>query len=183
MKSIRTVEVFCILFLCSVLISCEENTPTPPTGKQTEDLKEKALALSSFLTANYSEGDSLFFETESGATEGFVVKQNDFEELTEIIEVEVGEEFTTCVAGYRMQTILQSKSNVVMVLMFYMLGEKENEIDGTVVINDVYSTERSSTAIDDCTLSITIEDKECTLKKGVGITSIINGSQCWNLLQ
>lgn len=151
--------------------------------EQTKELKETAIELASFLTDNYSQGDSIFFNTDDGAIEGFVVEQNYYEELTELIEPEEGEEVGIYVTGYKMQTILRSKNNTIMVQLFCTREGKGICIDGAVVINNQYSTSRSDIETTAASISIKVGNQTCVLQKGIGITNVRNGQYSWSLPQ
>lgn len=181
MKATKLLFAFCIL--CCALIACKGKNPEAPSEEQEKELKEKALELATFLTTNYTERDRIFFKTENGTTENFVVLQNYFNELSEIIEAEEGEECSIYVAGYKMQTVLQSKNTIIMVQLFHMLDDEKQYTDGTVVINQQYSTSRSNITAADDYITIKIDDNTCILKKDIGITKIYSSTRSWELVR
>lgn len=193
----KTTKLFLGILLCCTLFSCggSGNRPEEPTQEEQNEMKEKALELATFLTDNYSVGDSVFFTTETGEKEGFVVSQNRFEELNEIIEGEgeepeeddindEGEEpFSVVAAGYKMVTKLQNTSNTILIELFYMSENGKAYTDGAIVLNNKWSTERSYVTVNDETVTIRQSDRSCTMQKNIGIISIFVNKHYWNLIQ
>ena len=72
----RTKILFSLYILCCALISCDGrgNNLKEPTQMEFEQLKAEAIELATYLTDNYTVGDSIFFKTETGETEGFIVE-------------------------------------------------------------------------------------------------------------
>ena len=103
-----------LLFAASAvcLISC--NDPLP-TQEELKALEEKAFELRTFLTDNYTEGDSIFFQRETGEIEGFVVKANycDRSDVSIPPEGYIGK-FDIVTTDYKLRTYLKSAENVVI---------------------------------------------------------------------
>lgn len=195
----KRIKLLSLCILCFALMSCngKGNNPEEPTQVDSKQLKAKALELATYLTNNYTVGDSIFFKTETGETEEFIVELNNFEELTEIVEAEGGdkemgdddndvegqETFSTNVVGYKMYTALQSKNTHIQAQLFYMLEDGKTYIEGTIVLNKKYDSDRSYTTKDDKTIKIMIADKSCTLQKNVGIVKVYGNQHSWVLIQ
>lgn len=192
--------LFSLCILCCALMSCngKGNNPEEPTQEELKQLKAEALELATYLTDNYNVGDSIFFKTETGETEGFIVELNYFEELSEIIEAEGGdketgddddddeegdENFSVNVVGYKMSTVLQSKNTSIQVQLSYMLEDKETYVEGILVINKRPDLDRSYTTKEDEIIKIMIADKSCTLQKNVGIVKVYGNQHFWELIQ
>ena len=108
MKHFHTLFLLCFLIL--TVISCERATP-----EQKERLRLKMVEMSSYLTDNYTVGDSVFFIRETGALESFVVTTNSISQKTyEYVEEpdddddEYARPIRTKATKYVLQTILQS---------------------------------------------------------------------------
>ena len=164
-----------IMLMCSVLASCNQNVPNQ------EEMKQKALELASFLTDNYSQGDSIFFKTETGNTEGFIVEQNRFDELYISSEPDRGEEFKLLPGSYIMGTILRSHKNRIFVSINCSMTS--NEVYGVLYINDELDLDDSNLINKDETLTISIADKSCVMQKNIGITAITGGKRTWTLIK
>ena len=103
-------SLLAIMLTCSMLVSCNLNEPTP------EELKKKALELATYLSDNYQVGDSVFFETETGETEGFVVLGNEFTPLLISNEPEdFGEDVKFILEGYYISTVFKSENTNFLV--------------------------------------------------------------------
>lgn len=191
---------FSLCILCCALMSCKgkANTPEAPTQEKLKELKAEALVLATYLTDNYTVGDSIFFKTETDETEGFIIELNYFQELAEIIEAEGDdketdddddddeegdENFSINVAGYKILTVLQSKATHIQVQLFCMLEDGKTYIEGALVLNKKYDLDRSYTTKDDETIKIMIADKSCTLQKNVGIVTVYGNQHSWELIQ
>ena len=115
MKAIHL--IFSIMLTCSMLVSCNPNEPTP------EELKQKALELATYLSDNYQVGDSVFFETETGETEGFVVQGNEFIPLQISNEPDYGEDVKFILEGYYISTVFKSENTNFLVELFLKSNE------------------------------------------------------------
>ena len=80
-------SLLAIMLTCSMLVSCNQNEPNQ------EEMKQTAQELATFLSDNYQVGDSVFFETETGETEGFVVQVSEFFPMQISNEPDFGEEY------------------------------------------------------------------------------------------
>lgn len=194
----RTKILFSLYILCCALISCDGsgNNLKEPTQMEFEQLKAEAIELATYLTDNYTVGDSIFFKTETGETEGFIVELNYFEELAEVFEAEgddkemgddeddKGEEiFSNNVVGYKMCTALKNENAHIQVKLFYMLENGKTYIEGTIVLNKNYDLDRSYTTRDGETIKIMVADKSCILQKLVGIVKVCGNQHSWELIQ
>ena len=163
-------------------ISC--NDPLP-TQEELKALEEKAFELRTFLTDNYTEGDSIFFQRETGEIEGFVVKANYFYRLDESRPPEgyIGE-FYTVTTGYDLRTYLKSAENVLDVVLSCLINL---EVDGFCRIrNEEYSYDElpiSQTTIGEDTIRITTGETECILIKNIGIVKVSNNQLVFELVQ
>ena len=163
-------------------ISC--NDPLP-TQEELKALEEKAFELRTFLTDNYTEGDSIFFQWETGEIEGFVVKANYFYRLDESRPPEgyIGE-FYTVTTGYDLRTYLKSAENVLDVVLSCLINL---EVDGFCRIrNEEYSYDElpiSQTTIGEDTIRITTGETECILIKNIGIVKVSNNQLVFELVQ
>ena len=103
-------SLLAIMLTCSMLVSCNLNEPTP------EELKKKALELATYLSDNYQVGDSVFFETETGETEGFVVQVSEFFPMQISNEPEdFGEDVKFILEGYFISTVFKSENTNFLV--------------------------------------------------------------------
>jgi hypothetical protein len=176
-----------LLFAASAvcLISC--NDPLP-TQEELKALEEKAFELRTFLTDNYTEGDSIFFQRETGEIEGFVVKANYFDRLDESRSPEgyIGE-FYTVTPGYKLRTYLKSAENALDVMFSCSRNNKKIYVDGMCRIrNEEHSYDElpiCQTTIGEDTIRITTGEIECILIKNIGIVKIAENQNTWGLVQ
>ena len=181
MKTIKVLLALCIT--CCMFVACKsKNEPHQVT------LKEKAEEVAAYLTDNYAVGDSVFFVTETGETEGFIVTINYFVELTQIPDFEWGEpEPEEELIGYKLLTEL--KSNKDTLLIEISVDEPQKGVvgvEGSIAINHKFDVEFNLTtkmAGDSITISYPSYDKSCTLRKNVGLTRVQNNSSTWDLIQ
>ena len=80
----RTKILFSLYILCCALISCDGrgNNLKEPTQMEFEQLKAEAIELATYLTDNYTVGDSIFFKTETSFP---IIKNKKSTELIDII--------------------------------------------------------------------------------------------------
>ena len=103
-------SLLAIMLTCSMLVSCNQNEPNQ------EEMKQTAQELATFLSDNYQVGDSVFFETETGETEGFVVLGNEFTPLLISNEPEdFGEDVKFILEGYYISTVFKSENTNFLV--------------------------------------------------------------------
>jgi hypothetical protein len=175
--------LFLLLVASAVcFISC--NDPLP-TQEELKALEEKAFELRTFLTDNYTEGDSIFFQRETGEIEGFVVKANYFDRSDVSIPPEgyIGE-FYIVTTGYDLRTYLKSAENALDVVLSCLINL---EVDGFCRIrNEEYSYDElpiSQTTIGEDTIRITTGETECILIKNIGIVKVSNNQLVFELVQ
>lgn len=181
---IRTAVI--LLSLIGCFMSCK-NTNEPEQPVQI-NLKETAEEVAAYLTNNYSVGDSVFFLTETGETEGFVIKNNYFREIIDVAEPEWGEpEPEPVLTGYKLSTFLESPKNTFWIELFVNDPQtRYATVDGGIDINHKYIVDDFLTlkmAGDSITISYPSYDKSCTLRKNVGLTRVQNNSSTWDLIQ
>ena len=180
MKTIKVLLALCIT--CCMFVACKsKNEPHQVT------LKEKAEEVAAYLTDNYAVGDSVFFVTETGETEGFIVTINYFVELTEIHAYSPEEEPDTVLTGYQMSTEMKSEKGTLLIEISVDEPQKGIvDVEGSIAINHKYDVEFNLTtkmAGDSITISYPSYDKSCTLRKNVGLTRVQNNSSTWDLIQ
>ena len=176
-----------LLFAASAVCFISCNDPLP-TQEELKALEEKAFELRTFLTDNYTEGDSIFFQRETGEIEGFVVKANYFDRLDESRPPEgyIGE-FYTVTTGYKLRTYLKSAENALDVMFSCSIYNKELEVYGMCRIrNEEHSYDElpiCQTTIGEDTIRITTGETECILIKNIGIVKVSNNQLVFELVQ
>ena len=170
-------SLLAIMLTCSMLVSCNLNEPTP------EELKKKALELATYLSDNYQVGDSVFFETETGETEGFVVLGNEFTPLLISNEPEdFGEDVKFILEGYYISTVFKSENTNFLVDLLL----KSNEYPKVICrasINDWMYFEEPITTVKEDFVYIDNGDMHCTLSKNIGIVQVSGKGHTWTLKQ
>ena len=179
MKAINS--LFSIMLMCCVLVSCNQNEPNQ------EEMKQTAQELATFLSDNYQEGDSVFFVTETGETEGFVVQVSEFFPMQISNEPDYGEEFKLIVQGYRIATALKSKNTLLFVELQLnsLTPPVYPEVYGTVRINGDWGDPNVEpiTTVKEDFVYIDNGDMHCTLSKNVGIVQVSGKGHTWTLKQ
>ena len=174
-------SLLAIMLTCSMLVSCNLNEPTP------EELKKKALELATYLSDNYQVGDSVFFETETGETEGFVVQVSEFFPMQISNEPDFGEEYKLICQGYRIATALKSKNTLLFVKLELnsFTPPVYPEVNGTVRINGDWgdSNVEPITTVKEDFVYIDNGDMHCTLAKNIGIVQVSGKGHTWTLKQ
>ena len=173
-------SLLAIMLTCSMLVSCNLNEPTP------EEFKQKALELATYLSDNYQVGDSVFFETETGETEGFVVYENDFVEHKISNEPDDGEEFKIIVSSYLIRTAFSSKNNNIRIELYCYIRDEDIIEEGSIWVSGPLSIEDLDNYIYDSNennIHITLGDNCCTLSKNVGIVQVSGKGHTWTLKQ
>lgn len=174
MKAIHL--IFSIMLTCSMLVSCNPNEPTP------EELKQKALELATYLSDNYQVGDSVFFETETGETEGFVVQGNEFIPLQISNEPDYGEDVKFILEGYYISTVFKSENTNFLVELFL----KSNEYPKVICrasINDWMYFEEPLITVTEESIFFCQSDIRFTLSKNVGLVQVSGKGHTWTLKQ
>lgn len=174
MKAIHL--IFSIMLTCSMLVSCNPNEPTP------EELKQKALELATYLSDNYQVGDSVFFETETGETEGFVVQGNEFIPLQISNEPDYGEDVKFILEGYYISTVFKSENTNFLVELFL----KSNEYPKVICrasINDWMYFEEPVITVTEESIFFCQSDIRFTLSKNVGLVQVSGKGHTWTLKQ
>ena len=184
MKTTKVLLALCMT--CCILMSCKSKSE--PEQPVQINLKETAEEVATYLTDNYNVGDSVFFVTEAGETEGFIVKQNYFLELIYTPEYDFGEpEPEPVLAGYKLSTFLESPKNTFWIELFVNDPQtRYATVDGGIAINHKYIVDDFLTlnmAGDSITIVYPTYDKSCTLRKNVGLTRVQNNSSTWDLIQ
>lgn len=183
MKHLNYLFLMCIM--CCTLISC--NDPLP-TQEELKAIEEQALELKTFLTDNYTEGDSIFFQRETGEIEGFVVKANYFDRLDVSIPPEgyIGK-FDIVTTGYKLRTYLKSAENALDVMFSCSINNKKLEVYGMCRIrNEEHSYDElpiCQTTIGEDTIRTTIGEIESILVKNIGIVKVAENQNTWELVQ
>ena len=164
------------MLTCSMLVSCNPNEPTP------EELKQKALELATYLSDNYQVGDSVFFETETGETEGFVVQGNEFIPLLISNEPDYGEDVKSILEGYCISTVFKSENTNFLVELFL----KSNEYPKVICrasINDWMYFEEPVITVTEESIFFCQSDIRFTLSKNVGLVQVSGKGHTWTLKQ
>jgi hypothetical protein len=170
---------------CCLLNSCKSKNE-PETPSQTE-ITEKAKEVAAYLTDNYAEGDSVFFRTETGETEGFGVIYNDFVELITYPELEWGEIQPKPTLTYKLTTLLESKKDTFLIQLWVSKYQKDFVyVEGGITINHSYIVDpdlATNMEGDSITILSPNIDTSCTLRKNVGLVHVHNKSLSWDLIQ
>ena len=176
-----------LLFAASAVCFISCNDPLP-TQEELKAIEEQALELKTFLTDNYTEGDSIFFQRETGEIEGFIVKANYFDRSDVIIPPEgyIGK-FDTVTTDYKLRTYLKSAENVLDVMFSCLTNDKKLEVYGMCRIrNEEHSNDElpiCQTTIGEDTIRITTGETECILIKNIGIVKVSNNQLVFELVQ
>ena len=191
MRNINKLALLLLFALCS-LASCNEHNTPVQTEIELRQLETEALELATFLTNNYTKGDSIYFTRTNIVTneciiEGFKVVENYFYKGVTPLEPdgkseadEVGKEFIEYVEGYDMATFLQSDENQIRVLIMHVYQKEGNYTDATVSINREYAKSISNYVEDKGdSLIIMHSDISCVLQKYVGIIRIKDSNYVW----
>ena len=181
-----------LLFALCSLASCDERNTPVQTEIELCQLETEALELATFLTNNYTKGDSIYFTRTNIVTneciiEGFKVVENYFYKGVIPLEPdgkseadEVGKEFIEYVKGYDMATFLQSEENQIQVLIMHVYQKEGNYTDATVSMNREYAKSISNYVEDKGdSLIIMHSDISCVLQKYVGIIRIKDSNYVW----
>ena len=183
MKTTKVLLALCMT--CCILMSCKSKSE--PEQPVQINLKEIAEEVATYLTDNCNVGDSVFFITETGETEGFIVKQNYFMEMIEIVEPEVGEEAKERSYGYDFSTVMESAKDTFWIVMFVTESPKGYAcVEGNIYINHKYEWDNNNITKmegDSITIQYPSLDKSYTLRKNVGLTRVQNNSSTWDLIQ
>ena len=151
------------------------------------NLKETAEEVATYLTDNYAVGDSVFFLTQTGEMEGFIVKLNYFMEMKEIVTPEWGEEPKERSDGYQLSTKMESAKDTFWIVMFVTESPKGYAcVEGNIYINNKYEWDNNNITKmegDSITIQYPSLDKSYTLRKNVGLTRVQNNSSTWDLIQ
>ena len=192
MKTTKLLTITCLL--CT-LISCERNLPTP------EEYEAVARQLATYLTDNYTIGDSVLFRTETGDIEGFIVDNIMFSEIILLTEPDfdeaTGEEIASekVIEGYKLDLDLLNNQNHI-IIRFQIHDDYRNYYErnpgivseGSIVIicepNHVINT-TSFVPIDINSNPITIssETMTCVLQKNIGVTKITLNEHVWEFVE
>ena len=176
-----------LLFAASAVCFISCNDPLP-TQEELKAIEEQALELKTFLTDNYTEGDSIFFQRETGEIEGFIVKANYFDRSDMSVPPEgyIGK-FDIVTTGYKLRTYLKSAENVLDVVFSCLINDKKLEVDGFCRIrNEEHSYDElpiCQTTIGEDTIRITTGETECILIKNIGIVKVSNNQLVFELVQ
>lgn len=181
-----------IFTLC--IVGCALFSCNPISPEEKDEMKKKALELATYLTDNYTVGDSVFFERRINPfaeypdmIEGFVVTQNYFSDYSDYFSGEDGS-FNT--KGYQMGTVLQNANNKIEVKLFYKkesLGfYSDCFVDGRVIYNDkVNDMDRWYATEQDSIILINTYNYTATLQKNAGVIDIhaYKEKLYWNLAE
>ena len=172
-------SLLAIMLTCSMLVSCNQNEPNQ------EEMKQTAQELATFLSDNYQEGDSVFFVTETGETEGFVVQVSEFFPMQISNEPDFGEEYKLIFQGYRIATALKSKNTLLYVKLELnsLTPPVYPEVNGTVRINGDWGNVEPITTVKEDFVYIDNGDMHCTLAKNIGIVQVSGKGHTWTLKQ
>lgn len=174
MKAIHL--IFSIMLMCCMLVSCNQNEPNQ------EEMKQTAQELATFLSDNYQVGDSVFFETETGETEGFVVLGNEFTPLQISNEPDEGEDVKFILEGYYISTVFKSENTNFVVELFL----KSNEYPKVICrasINDWMYFEEPVITVTEESIFFCQGDIRFTLSKNVGLVQVSGKGHTWTLKQ
>ena len=169
-------KLFLFAVMAVVLVSCNQNEPTP------EELKQKALELATYLSDNYQVGDSVFFVTETGETEGFVVQVSEFFPMQISNEPDFGEDVKFILEGYYISTVFKSENTNFVVDLFL----KSNEYPKVICrasINDWMYFEEPVITVTEESIFFCQSDIRFTLSKNVGLVQVSGKGHTWTLKQ
>ena len=169
-------KLFLFAVMAVVLVSCNQNEPTP------EELKQKALELATYLSDNYQVGDSVFFVTETGETEGFVVQVSEFFPMQISNEPDFGEDVKFILEGYYISTVFKSENTNFLVELFL----KSNEYPKVICrayINDWMYFEEPVITVTEESIFFCQSDIRFTLSKNVGLVQVSGKGHTWTLKQ
>lgn len=169
-------SLLAIMLTSSMLVSCNLNEPTP------EELKQKALELATYLSDNYQVGDSVFFETETGETEGFVVLGNEFTPLQISNEPDEGEDVKFILEGYYISTVFKSENTNFVVELFLKSNEYPKVICRASINYWMYFEEPVITVTEE-SIFFCQGDIRFTLSKNVGLVQVSGKGHTWTLKQ
>ena len=180
----KILKFFFVIGLLGICLSCT-NRLTP---SQEEEIDAKVRELATFLTDNYSVGDSLYFqhmvwdkETKkyfADETRGFVVTENYIKPYSKtILGTEDAEGLVSQEDGYKLITILQGGTDKLYIeLTCAWQNKKYIFYVGTFLINDMKDDGYNGVLTDDPdVIKLGHMDATCILQRNVGII------EWWNL--
>ena len=170
-------SLLAIMLTCSMLVSCNQNEPNQ------EEMKQTAQELATFLSDNYQVGDSVFFETETGEKEGFVVQVSEFFPMQISNEPEdFGEDVKFILEGYYISTVFKSENTNFLVDLLL----KSNEYPKVICrasINDWMYFEEPVITVTEESIFFCQSDIRFTLSKNIGIVQVSGKGHTWTLKQ
>ena len=169
-------SLLAIMLTCSMLVSCNQNEPNQ------EEMKQTAQELATFLSDNYQVGDSVFFETETGETEGFVVQVSEFFPMQISNEPDFGEDVKFILEGYYISTVFKSENTNFLVDLLL----KSNEYPKVICrasINDWMYFEEPVITVTEESIFFCQSDIRFTLSKNVGLVQVSGKGHTWTLKQ
>ena len=162
-----------LLSLIGCLVSCKskESEPEQPSSNA---LTEKAKEVATYLTDNYTIGDSVFFLKKTGETEGFKVTKNHFAANEDLSE-------------YLLETSMES-NETTFDIQISVTEPKENffYIDGSISLNhDSDAKPYLTTKVkgDSIIISVSGVGKKGILQKDIGLIRLFKNSSSWDLIQ
>ena len=188
MKALPFILSMCIIS-CSIVACGNHNNPEELNEKEKQQMTERAQELATFLTDNYSEGDSVYFthtnlSANESNREGFVVtlcefRKLEYEETPETFQQEVNIVFV----GYRLMTALRNDRNTLYVTFFLTKPDRKLQTSGSFVINAQWDNGDCQITKTDNKIKFTCADTYCTLQKNVGIVSFGDNNEKWELVR
>ena len=169
-------SLLAIMLTCSMLVSCNQNEPNQ------EEMKQTAQELATFLSDNYQVGDSVFFETATGETEGFVVQVSEFFPMQISNEPDFGEDVKFILEGYYISTVFKSENTNFLVDLLL----KSNEYPKVICrasINDWMYFEEPVITVTEESIFFCQSDIRFTLSKNIGIVQVSGKGHTWTLKQ
>ena len=188
MKALPFILSMCIIS-CSIVACGNHNNPEELDEKEKQQMTERAQELATFLTDNYSEGDSVYFthtnlSANESNREGFVVtlcefRKLEYEETPETFLQEVNVVFV----GYMLVASLRSDENDFVVVISHVIHNGDVYTNNTFEINHHSEIAEWEMIEKETEINLLHCDTYCTLQKNVGIVLFGNKDEKWELLQ
>ena len=170
-------RIIFILCTAGLLAACNTNNPEP---EELNEIQKIGRELATFLTDNYTEGDSIYLTTESGDKEGFIVYENHYSEIR-ISSVKDGSlsDVQYCI----IETKLRNAENTLRVIIKVLRERAGISVWGEIYTQPRDSLHHGTLTQSDSEVRIETEDgRLCILQKNKGIVSIsTKDGKSWKL--
>ena len=171
-SALRIKTAVILLSLIGCFMSCKSKSE--PEQPSSNALTEKAKEVATYLTDNYTIGDSVFFLKKTGETEGFMVTKNHFAANEDLSE-------------YLLETSMES-NETTFDIQISVTEPMENffYIDGSISLNhDSDEKPYLTTKVkgDSIIISVSGVGKKGILQKDIGLIRLFKNSSSWDLIQ